>query len=213
MISTATVRRVSQAANDDIVEIAEQYLQLRKSGTGHYVARCIFHEERTPSLSFTPGRGFVCFGCGESGDAIRFVMLAEGLNFPTAVRKLAARFGIPLDSVHPSRDDAERRVLAEAAAWHAYDEILRLRRYYTSCLHRCDRLCASIGKRLLRERNPRLWDSLARLAPAHSFFLAAFQFFATAKPPALARFASASPAEQRNFFSEACDDAATSAAA
>jgi hypothetical protein len=213
MISTARVQRVSQTANHNILEIAEQYVQLRRSGTHRCVALCIFHKERTPSLSFTLGRGFVCFGCGESGDALRFVMLAEGLNFPAAVRKLAARFDIPLDSVHSSRDDAERRVRAEAVAWSAYDEILRLRHYYTSCLHRCDRLCASIGKRLLRERNPRLWDSLARLAPAHSFFLAAFQFYATAKPPALARFASASPAEQRNFFSEACDDAATSAAA
>ncbi len=206
MISTATVQRVSQAANDNIAQIAAQYAQLRRSGPRRYVARCIFHEERTPSLSLTPGRGFFCFGCGETGDAIRFVMRAEGLNFPTAVRKLAVRFGIPLENVRQSSDDAERRERADAAAWHAYDQIAHLRRYYTAALHRSDRLCAAIGKRLMAERDRRLWDSLVRLAEPQTFYLAAFQFFTHATPYALSRFALASPVERRKFILEGTPD-------
>ncbi len=207
----AIIERIRQAANDSIAEIAEQYAQLRKCGP-RYVSRCIFHSERTPSLSLTPGRGFHCFGCGASGDAIRFLMLAEKIDFPSAVRKLAQRFGIPLEDEIPTQDDRKRRERADAAAWHAYDEIARLRCYYTDALHRADRLCAFIGKRLRAERNPHLWDSLARLAPAQTFFLAAFQFLSSSTPANLARFAFASAVERRAKILEGAHDELATAA-
>jgi len=80
----------------DIVDLVGRYVELRRAGQ-NWKGRCPFHEEKTPSFNVNPARkGYKCFGCGEGGDAIRFVMEIEGKSFPEAVRKLAEIYGVSL---------------------------------------------------------------------------------------------------------------------
>ncbi len=82
----------------DVVELIGESVKLRKSGK-NYVGFCPFHPNtRTPAFVVFPESGtWRCFGaCNEGGDAFRFVMKREGLDFPEALRKLAARAGVEL---------------------------------------------------------------------------------------------------------------------
>jgi len=86
----------------------------RKSqfGKGDYWACCPFHEEKTPSFHVDDRKGFYhCFGCGASGDHVRFLTDAEGLSFPEAVERLAEQAGVPM----PTPDPAEARRQRERA--------------------------------------------------------------------------------------------------
>jgi DNA primase len=80
----------------DIVDVVGQYVRLRKAGT-RYVGLCPFHTEKTASFGVHAVHQFYkCFGCGASGDAIKFVMEIEALTFYEALRLLAERYGIPM---------------------------------------------------------------------------------------------------------------------
>lgn len=93
------------SARNDIVEIVSQYVQLKKSGA-NYFGLCPFHNEKTGSFSVSPDKQiFHCFGCGAGGGVITFIMKAEGLTFPDAVRYLAERAGMQI----PEQGEAERK--------------------------------------------------------------------------------------------------------
>ncbi len=80
----------------DLVRLIEPYAPLKKKGA-NWMGNCPFHQEKTPSFSVNPAKGFYkCFGCGKGGNAFTFVMEMEGLNFPEAVRRIAEMNGIPL---------------------------------------------------------------------------------------------------------------------
>ena len=103
----------------DIVRLVSDYVPLKPAGT-RLKGLCPFHHEKTPSFSVDPNMQlFYCFGCQAGGDAFKFVMLYEKLDFPESVEFLAKRWGVPLRS-SPSRpeDDARARLLLmnEAAA-------------------------------------------------------------------------------------------------
>ena len=92
----------------NIVEVAEGYLTLEKRG-GSYWACCPFHHEKTPSFSINEaGQFYHCFGCGQSGDIIRFVSEMESCEFMDAVKMLAdrAKMEVP-DSGADSQKTAE----------------------------------------------------------------------------------------------------------
>ncbi|MEI8349452.1 MAG: DNA primase [Candidatus Omnitrophota bacterium] len=77
----------------DIVEIISGYIPLKRSGR-NFKANCPFHGEKTPSFMVSPQKQiFHCFGCGEGGGAIQFLMLYEKLSFVEAVELLAKRLG------------------------------------------------------------------------------------------------------------------------
>ena len=81
-------------ARADIVEIVGRYVQLRKSGA-NFVGLCPFHTEKSPSFNVNPARQFYhCFGCGKSGDAIRFLMEQAGMSFVEATKELAGEYGL-----------------------------------------------------------------------------------------------------------------------
>ena len=93
------------SARNDIVDVVSQYVQLKKSGA-NYFGLCPFHNEKTGSFSVSPDKQiFHCFGCGAGGGVITFVMKAEGLSFPDAVRYLADRAGMQV----PEQGEAARR--------------------------------------------------------------------------------------------------------
>lgn len=81
---------------NDIVDLISDYVPLRKRGK-NWVGLCPFHAEKDPSFTVTPDKQiFYCFGCGEGGNVISFLMKHEKLSFPEAAKLLAKRANIPL---------------------------------------------------------------------------------------------------------------------
>jgi DNA primase len=81
----------------DIVKVIGEYVRLKKAGVSRYSGLCPFHNEKTPSFSVHAAHQFYkCFGCGASGDVLKFVMEFEHVSFPEALKLLAERNGIPM---------------------------------------------------------------------------------------------------------------------
>ena len=96
----------------DIVELIGERVELRRSGANH-MARCPFHDEKTPSFSVNQDRQFYyCFGCNAGGNAIGFVMAYDHLDFIGAVRLLAARAGLDIPREADSAPDQNAPLLA-----------------------------------------------------------------------------------------------------
>ena len=122
-IPSETIEQI--AAGNDIVEVIGSYFPLKRAGA-NFKALCPFHQEKTPSFTVSPSRQtFHCFGCGAGGSVFRFVMDYEHVDFPAAVRKLAARAGITIVEKRGAADEdrqyeTRRKLLklhAEAADW------------------------------------------------------------------------------------------------
>jgi DNA primase len=80
----------------DIIEIIRQYIPLKPAGV-NFVARCPFHNEKTPSFTVSPTKQvWHCFGCGKGGDLFSFIMEIEKITFVEALRLLAPKAGIVL---------------------------------------------------------------------------------------------------------------------
>ncbi len=105
-IPDETVRRIQE--HIDIVDVVSHYLTLKKRGQ-NYVGLCPFHHEKTPSFVISPVKQlFHCFGCGTGGDVFGFLMKADSLAFPEAVRVLGERAGISVAPPSaPAQDPAE----------------------------------------------------------------------------------------------------------
>ncbi|MBC2577508.1 DNA primase [Peptostreptococcus russellii] len=83
---------------NDISEVISDYIQLRPSGS-NYKGLCPFHNEKTPSFHVSTSKQiYKCFGCGEGGDVISFIMKVENLEFMDAVKFLANRCGIEINT-------------------------------------------------------------------------------------------------------------------
>lgn len=109
MISDDTIERVRREAR--IVEIVGERVKLTRRGRSH-TGLCPFHKEKTPSFHVNEERGFYhCFGCGVSGDAIKFLREQDALTFVDAIRYIAERQGI---QIVETGTDAERREQSEA---------------------------------------------------------------------------------------------------
>lgn len=93
---------------NDIVDIVSGYVRLKRSGNSH-MGCCPFHREKTPSFHVSADKQlYHCFGCGAGGSVIQFIMNAEGLDFPDALRFLADRAGIRLPEDNGSGKDEEK---------------------------------------------------------------------------------------------------------
>jgi len=94
MIPDEKISDIRNAA--DIVEIVSESVLLKKAGRD-YVGLCPFHSEKTPSFTVSPEKQFFyCFGCGEGGNVIGFLMKRDGFSFAETARALAKRYGIAL---------------------------------------------------------------------------------------------------------------------
>jgi DNA primase len=116
--SEATLSAIKNAI--DIVALVGEYLPLRQSGS-RFKALCPFHDDHNPSLELNPERqSFKCWSCGVGGDIFDFVKNIEHIDFPEALRMLADRAGVALDSspatAAPARGPSKTD-LFEVNAW------------------------------------------------------------------------------------------------
>jgi DNA primase len=177
-IPSETIEQI--AAANDIVEVIGSYFPLKRAGT-NFKALCPFHQEKTPSFIVSPSRQtFHCFGCGAGGSVFRFVVDYEHVDFPTAVRKLAARAGITVVEKSGGRgagDEERQRELrqrllklhAEAAQWFHENlikrEVGKAAREYL----RSRGITVEIAKRWQLGYAPDEWDAFGSWARSRGY--------------------------------------------
>ena len=98
----------------DIVELASEYLTLKKAGR-NFIGLCPFHQEKTPSFTVNRDKQiFYCFGCGEGGNVITFLMKIADKTFPEAIKDLAEKAGVVLPPVISSKEGRQKDSLKES---------------------------------------------------------------------------------------------------
>jgi DNA primase len=116
-----------------IADIISESVTLRPAGGGNLKGLCPFHDEKTPSFTVSPARGvYYCHGCGQGGDAIKFLMDAEHLSFIESVERLASRSGIQLrydtdnspSAPRPQAGQRQRLLAAHTSALEFYRDQL-----------------------------------------------------------------------------------------
>jgi DNA primase len=177
-IPSETIEQI--AAANDIVEVIGSYFPLKRAGT-NLKALCPFHQEKTPSFIVSPSRQtFHCFGCGAGGSVFRFVMDYEHIDFPSAVRKLAARAGITVVEKYRGGgvDDGERqrelrqgllKLHAEAAQWFHENLIKKQVGEAARKYLRARGITAEIAKRWQLGYAPEEWDAFGSWARARGY--------------------------------------------
>mgnify|MGYP000886962899 FL=1 len=94
MIKQEDISKILEAT--EIVDVINAFVPLKKRGV-NYLGHCPFHNEKTPSFTVSPSKGiFKCFGCGESGNAVNFIMKHEHYSYPEALKFLANKYGIEI---------------------------------------------------------------------------------------------------------------------
>ena len=107
MIDQETIQRIMDAAH--IEEVIGQFVSLKKRGSNH-IGCCPFHNEKTPSFYVSPSKGiFKCFGCGEAGDVVKFLMKHEHYTYPEALRWLAEKYHIEIQEEEMTDEQRERQ--------------------------------------------------------------------------------------------------------
>src|SRR6266700_1227394 len=175
-IPSQTIEQI--AAANDIVEVIGSYFPLKRAGAS-FKALCPFHQEKTASFHVSPQRqSFHCFGCGVGGSVFRFVMDYEHVDFPSAVRKLAARVGITLieerapSGAEDRQHEARRTLLqlhGEAAAWF-HENLIRKEFAEPARKYLKERgITAEIAKRWRLGYSPDEWDAFGSWARGRGY--------------------------------------------
>lgn len=95
MIPQETIGQIFETAR--VEEVVGDYVSLKKKGTNMW-GLCPFHNEKTPSFSVSPSKGiYKCFGCGEGGNSVNFIMSHEHMTYPEALRFLAKKYNIEIE--------------------------------------------------------------------------------------------------------------------
>jgi len=103
MISRNSIDQVLETAQTE--EVVGNYVNLKRRGV-NLIGLCPFHDEKTPSFTVSPAKNiYKCFGCGQGGGAVNFIMDHEGYSFPEAIRYLAKMYNIDLEETVPSPEE------------------------------------------------------------------------------------------------------------
>jgi DNA primase len=112
----------TQAIKDkiDIVALVQEYVPLKKAGV-NWKAPCPFHQEKSPSFMVNPEKQiWHCFGCGKGGDIFSFLQEMEGLEFIEALKLLAERAGVKIDTYQSEISGSQRNRIIEVNTKAAY---------------------------------------------------------------------------------------------
>ena len=164
-------------ARADVVEIIGRSVQLKKGGA-NFMGLCPFHAEKSPSFSVSPSKQFFhCFGCGKSGDAIKFLMEHSGMTFMEAVQDLAQQFGMqipddgtsPQDKARAAEQRQKHATLSDVLekAGEAYRKQLRIAPRAVDYL-KGRGLSGAIAKQFGLGYAPEGWRSLASIFPDYN---------------------------------------------
>lgn len=159
----------------DIIDVLSDYLTLKKSGS-NYKANCPFHDEKTPSFMVSPNKGiYKCFGCGKSGNALRFVMDHEQLTFIEAIKLLGKKYNVEL--IEEAQSPEQVQLLSKKEKM--YVALDWAKNFFASVLnHEID---GKIAKEYVKSRgispkaqeafglglSPKGWDGLFRASLVH----------------------------------------------
>lgn len=107
MIDQETIQRIMDASR--IEEVIGDFVSLKKRGANH-IGCCPFHNEKTPSFYVSPSKGiFKCFGCGEAGDVVKFLMKHEHYTYPEALKWLADKYHIEIKEEELTDEEKQRQ--------------------------------------------------------------------------------------------------------
>jgi DNA primase len=160
----------------DIVDVVSRHVELKRGGA-NFMGLCPFHTEKSPSFSVAPAKQFYhCFGCGASGNAIRFLMEHLGLSFVEAVRDLAQGAGLKVPEEEVSADERERRDTLRQRRLSLGDVLSKAADFYRSQLRAHPRavdylkqrgLSGNIAARFALGFAPPGWKTLASVFPKY----------------------------------------------
>ncbi|WP_346867927.1 MULTISPECIES: DNA primase [unclassified Clostridium] len=130
MFSEEVIQKIKE--ENDIVDIVSEVVTLKKTGK-NYLGRCPFHSEKTPSFTVSSEKQiYKCFGCGEAGNVISFVMKTRNMAFPEAVKLLGEKVGIVVDDA----DSPGKSSAANEKFKRMYDINIQAARYFYTNLKR-----------------------------------------------------------------------------
>ena len=128
MISQETKNRILDATR--IEEVIGDFVSLKKRGANH-IGCCPFHNEKTPSFYVSPSKGiYKCFGCGEAGDAVTFLMKHEHYTYPEALQWLARKYNITIEEERLTEEQQQKR--SERDALFHVSEFAE--KYFVDCM-------------------------------------------------------------------------------
>lgn len=119
-------------ARADIVELIDSRVPLKKAGK-NYQACCPFHTEKSPSFTVSQDKQFYhCFGCGEHGNAISFIMEFDRLEFPDAIEELASHYNmdVPREQNNQSPAQIKQQLQAHQQRQDDYELLGNISRFY-----------------------------------------------------------------------------------
>ncbi len=158
----------------DIVDVVGRHVELKRAGA-NLMGLCPFHGEKSPSFSVSPSKQFYyCFGCGASGDAIRFLTEHLGLSFVEAVRDLAQGAGLTVPEDQASPEERERRDTLRQRRLSATAVLTRAAEFYRAELRKHPRaidylkqrgLTGQVAARFGLGYAPPGWRTLAGVFP------------------------------------------------
>ncbi|MEL7123856.1 MAG: DNA primase [Bacteroidota bacterium] len=129
MILQKSIQEVLETAR--IEDVVGDFVNLKRRGV-NLIGLCPFHTEKTPSFTVSPSKNICkCFGCGEGGNPVQFIMSHENMTFPEAIRYLAKKYGIQLEETVASPEviQAQQRqdslyIINQFAAEYYQDHLL-----------------------------------------------------------------------------------------
>ena len=162
-------------ARVDIVDVVGRHVQLKKGGA-NLMGLCPFHGEKSPSFSVSPSKQFYhCFGCGASGDAIRFLTEHTGASFVEAVNDLAQQVGMTVPEEESTPAERERAAAMKQRRSTLTDVLAKSADHYRRQLKGSDRAIDYLKRRGLSGEiasqfglgyAPEGWRGLASVFPA-----------------------------------------------
>jgi DNA primase len=119
MISQKTIDEVIDTAR--IEDVVGDFVALKRRGS-NMIGLCPFHNEKTPSFNVSPSKGiFKCFGCGQAGNSVKFIMELEKLSYPETIKFLAKKYNIQVEEDEQpaefKQDQLEREAMYLLNQW------------------------------------------------------------------------------------------------